>query len=167
MLVQPCWGARSVASPRVQSCSWRPWTLSRSSYWQLCLGPAKDVPPSSLTALQMVSQECIEEYNSWVKAFLKKSITLINALLLLFWKCCFTSSEAAARGFPTEWGFPALCQVPVPRLLTLPAVSQCQPGAVHKDCMYCSAIWLMAFPEGATSVYRNQPRKFWYLNKYT
>lgn len=129
----------------VQICSWRPRTLQRSSYWQLCLGLTKDVPLSSLTVLQMVSQDCIEEHKSWVKAFLKKSITVINVLLVLFWKCCFTSSEASAGDFPTEWGFPVFCQVLVPGLPLLPAVSQCQTDAAHKDCMYCTVIWFICW----------------------
>ncbi|KAI1241723.1 hypothetical protein IHE44_0005212 [Lamprotornis superbus] len=44
----------------------------------------------------------------------------------------------------------AKCQSP--GLPTLPAVSQCQPGAVHKDCTYCTVICPMAFAEGATSI---------------
>lgn len=132
----------------VQICSWRPWTLQRSSYWQLCLGLTKDVPLFSLTVLQMVSQDCIEEHKSWVKAFLKKSITVINVLLVLFWKCCFTSSEASAGGFPTEWGFPMFCQVPVPRVAPpsccQPVPAWCCSQGLH--VLHCYLIHLLREP---------------------
>lgn len=125
--VELCWGVSSAAASHAQSCSWRSWTLSGSSCWQLCLSLAKDVPPSSLAVLQMGSQDCSEEYNSWVRALKKKkkSVTQINALLVLFWKLCVTSSKAAAGGFTTEWGFstewgfPVFCQVPIPRVALL------------------------------------------------
>lgn len=152
----------------VQSCSWRPWSLSRSSYWQLCLGLTKAVPPSSLAVLQMVSQDCIEECNSWVKALKKKNQSLWQMPCL----CCFESVvllpvkllQEASLQDEASLRF-AKCQSP--GLPALPAVSQCQPGAVHKDSRYYIVIWLVAFAEGATSMYRRQPNKFWYRRKYT
>lgn len=94
--VELCWGARSVAASHAQSCSWRPWTLSGSSCWQLCLSLAKDVSPSSLAVLQMGSQDCSEEYNSWVRALKKKinhsdkcpACAVLKALCYFQRSCC-------------------------------------------------------------------------------
>lgn len=134
------------------SCAWALLKLFLPPLWQCCRW-------SHRTVLRNVIPE-------W--KLLKKNQSLWQMPCL----CCFESVvllpvkllQEASLQDEASLRF-AKCQSP--GLPALPAVSQCQPGAVHKDSRYYIVIWLLAFAEGATSMYRRQPSKFWYRRKYT
>lgn len=141
----------------VQICSWRPWTLQRSSYWQLCLGLAKDVPLSSLTVLQMVSQDCIEEHKSWVKAFFKKINHCDKCLACALLKVLFYFQWSFCRRLPYRMRLP--CVLPSASPQGCPSfLLSASASLMLLTRTACTALLFDSFAEGAPLMYGKQPR---------